>query len=262
MTMTAARLEERCCQLFNVRPEAASDANSVHERRSVRVFRDPGRGMLTLTVELPIEEGEVIGQALDKAIETDGCNGPEFASTPWCAQQADALVEICKGYLTGTRETRTSSADTYEVVVHVDAEALTGGKGRSDLPLESVRRLTCDGSVVTMTDGANGEPLSVGRKQRTVPTAIKRALWARDQGCSFPGCTHTHFVDAHHVRHWSKGRETSLEPDAVVLTASPTGARGRLRDLHGCRGSVVFQACGRPGDSYARVSARRYDRRL
>ncbi len=65
--------------------------------------------------------------------------------------------------------------------------------------------------MVTMTDGANGEPLSVGRKQRTVPTAIKRALWARDQGCSFPGCSNTSYVDAHHVRHWSKGGETSLK---------------------------------------------------
>ena len=194
-----------------MQPEAVSEANSVYQRRSLRVFRDHGRGMTTLTVELPIEEGEVISQALDKAIEANGCDGPEFASTPWCAQQADALVEICKGYLTGTGETRTSSADTYQVVVHVDAEALNGGKGRSDLPLESVRRISCDGTVVTMTDGATGEPLSVGRKQRTVPTAIRRALWARDHGCSFPGCTHIRYVDAHHVRHWSKGGETSLE---------------------------------------------------
>jgi len=55
-----------------------------------------------------------------------------------------------------------------------------------------------------------GEPLSVGRKQRTVPTALKRALWSRDRGCSLPGCTHTRFVDAHHIEHWADGGETSL----------------------------------------------------
>jgi hypothetical protein len=48
-------------------------------------------------------------------------------------------------------------------------------------------------------------------KQRTVPTALKRALWSRDRGCAFPGCQNTRFVDAHHVEHWSAGGETSLE---------------------------------------------------
>ena len=67
--------------------------------------------------------------------------------------------------------------------------------GRSDLPLESVKRVTCDGSIVPMKVDARGNPLDVGRRQRTVPTALKRALWARDKGCSFPGCTHKRFVD-------------------------------------------------------------------
>jgi hypothetical protein len=53
--------------------------------------------------------------------------------------------------------------------------------------------------------------LSVGRKTRVVPQAIKRALWARDKGCRFPGCRHTRYVDAHHIEHWSAGGETSLE---------------------------------------------------
>ena len=128
----------------------------------------------------------VIGQALDKAIEANDHNGPEFESTSWYAQQADALVEICKGHLSGTRKAPTSSADTYQVVIHVDAEALNAGKGRSDLPLESVRRLTCDGSIVTMVDGANGEPLSVGRKQRTVTTPDQASVMGTGPGLLIP----------------------------------------------------------------------------
>ena len=53
----------------------------------------------------------------------------------------------------------------------------------------------------------DGEPLNIGRKTRTVPTAIKRALIARDKSCAFPGCHHTRFVDAHHIEHWSAGGE-------------------------------------------------------
>jgi hypothetical protein len=73
-----------------------------------------------------------------------------------------------------------------------------------------VKRLSCDGSVIPMVDGPDGAPMNVGRKQRTVPAALKRALWARDGGCAFPGCTHRRFVDAHHIRHWADGGETSL----------------------------------------------------
>ena len=95
--------------------------------------------------------------------------------------------------------------------MHVDRSALAEGNGRSGLPIESVKRLCCDGETVTIIENEQGEPLNIGRKTRTVPTAIKRALWARDKGCAFPGCYHKRFVDAHHIQHWSAGGETSLE---------------------------------------------------
>jgi hypothetical protein len=56
--------------------------------------------------------------------------------------------------------------------------------------------------------------LDVGRKTRTVPPSIRRALQARDQTCRFPGCT-ARRCDAHHVEHWSDGGSTSL--DNLVL---------------------------------------------
>jgi len=81
------------------------------------------------------------------------------------------------------------SAAYYQVVVHIDEAALAGSEtGSSQLPVEYVRRVCCDGSVVPTIENNKGEPLNVGRKVRTVTTAIRRALWARDKGCSFPGC--------------------------------------------------------------------------
>ncbi len=62
------------------------------------------------------------------------------------------------------------------------------------------------------------EVLNVGRKQRTVPTAIKRALAARDHACRFPGCHHTQFLDAHHIQHWCEGGETSLDNLVLLCT--------------------------------------------
>ena len=41
-------------------------------------------------------------------------------------------------------------------------------------PIDTVKRLTCDGSVVTIVEDDRGTPLDVGRKQRTVSTPLKR----------------------------------------------------------------------------------------
>ena len=51
----------------------------------------------------------------------------------------------------------------------------------------------------------------MGRKTRTIPTSIKRALLQRDTTCRFPGCCNRVFVEGHHIVHWANGGETSLE---------------------------------------------------
>ena len=51
---------------------------------------------------------------------------------------------------------------------------LRGGAGRSDLPIETVKRLLCDCSYVTVFEDDNGNPLDVGRKQRTLSRAPVR----------------------------------------------------------------------------------------
>ena len=111
LSTTAARVEERCQQLRNAGPGAVDAVNRAHERRSVRVWRDTARGTLTLSVELPIEAGELVCQALDKAVEAEDQQGPEFEGTSWSAQQADALVTMAKSYLSGTREASSAASD-------------------------------------------------------------------------------------------------------------------------------------------------------
>ncbi len=209
---TAAQVEERCRELRNGRPESAGVAQRAWERRALTVFRDAARGVMRVSVEVPIEEGELLSQALDRAVAAgEAPAGVEFEANAWRAQQADALIAIAKRYLDGGEAQSSSAADRYQVVVHVDEAALRGGAGRADLPVDTVKRLSCDGSLVTVTEDEDGTPLDVGRKQRTVSAPLKRALWARDRGCSFPGCDHKHYVDAHHIEHWADGGATSLD---------------------------------------------------
>jgi len=69
-------------------------------------------------------------------------------------------------------------------------------------------------AVVVMRHAADGSVLDVGRKTRTIPPAMRRALAARDSRCGLPGCGARQCV-AHHVRHWADGGETRL--DNLVL---------------------------------------------
>ena len=82
--------------------------------------------------------------------------------------------------------------------------------GDRHLPVsaETAQRIACDAGKVEMRHSA-GRILSVGRKTRTIPPPIRRALEFRDRGCRFPGCSCRH-CDAHHVVHWANGGETKL----------------------------------------------------
>ena len=218
-----ARVEERCRQIRNVLPDSVHHATRAWENRSLTMWRDEARGTLRLTVEVPIEEGEIIARALDCAVAggevatgVDPDAIAESKGTAWCAQQADALVAVAKSYLGGGNGGEgAATADHYQVVVHADATALTGGAGRADLPIDTVKRLLCDCSLVTVVEDDHGKPLDVGRKQRTVSTPLRRALYARDRGCTFPGCHRNRYLDGHHLEHWVNGGETS--PDNMTL---------------------------------------------
>jgi hypothetical protein len=110
-----------------------------------------------------------------------------------------------------------SRAARYQVVLHVDTEGLAADGEGGDRQLEdgtrvsgeTCRRLACDASVVEVTHAPDGSVLDVGRRTRTISPALRRALEVRDRGCRFPGCG-SRFTDAHHVKHWADGGETSL----------------------------------------------------
>ena len=113
-------------------------------------------------------------------------------------------------------------------VADVSAETLRAGASRAALAghatledaeglrvsAETARRMACDAGAVVMRHAADGSVLDVGRKTRTIPPALRRALLARDRQCRFPGCN-ARRCDAHHVRHWADGGPTRL--DNLVL---------------------------------------------
>jgi hypothetical protein len=180
-------------------------------------------GSLILKARLPAVAGALLIKALDAALESlpeheISAEVVEERSISYPARRADALAAVAESFLAEAgSDSSSSSADRYQVVVHVDAETLHAhAPGRCEieqgpsLPAETVRRLACDASLLRVLESEHGEPLDVGRKTRSIPPAIRRALHTRDGGCRFPGCTHQRYVDAHHIEHWADGGATKL----------------------------------------------------
>ena len=198
-------------------------ANGQHEGRYLRTYTDDN-GMLVIRGHLAPEVGAVLVRALEAAQEQLYRKG-EYdvsAETSPGQKRADALALVAESALAGGLEP-SNAGDRYQVVVHVDEKVLADPSqpGQSVLEdgqaisAETSRRLSFDASNVVMVHDPDGNVLDVGRKTRTVPPAIRRALQARDKTCRFPGCG-SKFCHAHHLEHWAKGGETKLPNLALV----------------------------------------------
>jgi hypothetical protein len=192
-------------------------------RQSLWLFTEPD-GSIRIHGRVPAEIGELFRKALQLAEDSLPIPKNVSAETSSAEEErrrhakrpVEALGLLAESFLaTGPKDL--SGADRQQIVIHVDAQTLKHDhEGRCEcehgpsLAAETARRLACDASIVTLIENEQGEPLNVGRKTRTIPPGIRRALRARDQGCRFPGCTFQRYVDGHHIQHWVHGGETRL----------------------------------------------------
>jgi hypothetical protein len=135
-------------------------------------------------------------------------------------REGDALVELARRMMT-VGELPTEGGNRPQVTVTIPLQDLReagaglleagDGIGRGVIPATDARRIACDAGIIPMVLGSQGEPLDVGRKTRVVPPSLRRALAERDGGCAFPNCgIPARWADAHHIRHWADGGDTSL----------------------------------------------------
>jgi len=158
----------------------------------------------TLSPPLRLEPSSVHARAEPHSTNVTVAPPPPESPEERSARRADAFMTIMHGHVRGERPQRTP----VEIIVTVPQGSLRGSAEPSDLATfadgevmaaSTAQRLCCDAGVVIATVNDKGQPLSIGRKTRTIPPAIKRALLVRDQTCRFPGCNHRSFVDGHHV---------------------------------------------------------------
>ena len=228
-----------------------------HQRRRLRIRAAPD-GMVRVEGRLPAELGALLMKVVDAAgdalFQSDTEWSPEEGNWGLTTEtvnpdqrRADALRLVLdramaagfQGVAGDSAESPEAgsskegcgcippspSAERYTVMVHLRQDP-DRAELDPDLPisLRVARRLSCDASVVRIVHGPRSEVLDVGRRTRVVPPAIRRALWARDGGCRFPGCG-ARYVSAHHVLHWADGGRTALDNLVLLCPAHHRGVQ-------------------------------------
>lgn len=172
-------------------------------------------GLWATSATFTPEGGHIVKQAIDGICDPQNLDAGELRSP--AQRRADAIVDICSFWLTHNADAATSGGEKPHVTITMDYEVLAGRAKRlpeidgTAVTPQTVRRITCDAAIIPIVVGSESEPLDVGRKTRTIPAALRRAVEQRDKSCTWQGCdAPPSWCDVHHNHHWADGGETSL----------------------------------------------------
>jgi Domain of unknown function (DUF222) len=85
------------------------------------------------------------------------------------------------------------------------------------LTINDALRLAADGGMLPAILTDAGGVLAYGRSRRLASPGQRRALFARDRGCTFPGCTRTAAQsEIHHTTDWAAGGHTDVDNMAIA----------------------------------------------
>jgi hypothetical protein len=152
---------------------------------------------------------KVLTAAADRMTELD----PDLPSdVSW--RKATALVELCVS----------DDAPPANVTVFVDAKSAFASSGETGVVLDAgpavsrdaLQALLCDSVTEVVARAEDGRYMDYGRRLRTAPPALQRALMDKYLGaCAIDGCDSRNRLQAHHVIPWSEGGAT--DQDNLIL---------------------------------------------
>ena len=186
------------------------------DERSLVLVQHPD-GTVTGGLTLDQHGGETVMTAVEAYAAKSRC----ASDTRTRAQRlADALVQICANALATGDAPRLRTVPAQLLVMideadlvdpHTGPGAGTSGTGAL-VSATRARRIACDSQVSRIVFGPGSAPKDLGRTQRVVSPAQRRALDARDRGCVFAGCEAPNWwCEAHHVLEWIFDGPTDLD---------------------------------------------------
>lgn len=181
-------------QLIELDPRRAEVDEADRRRRRTAAATVDDDGMWHLSAKLAGVDAGIAAQAIDLFRVPDPANTPEGQRRSSGQITADAFVQMCRTALeadtTGTR-----AGSRPHVIITIDYQTLLREQGVADIerigpvPFREVRRLLAEAGVARLLTSPEGVPLEAGRRVRSVPAGLRRAIILRDQGCIARHCT-------------------------------------------------------------------------
>ena len=133
-------------------------------------------------------------------------------------RQHDALNALVRGQL-GDPKLGVHNGLPVTVVVSTTLKELTSGAGQAVtgggtlLPMRDVIRMARHAyHYLAVFDDHRSRPLYLGRSRRIASPDQRVVLYAKDRGCTFPGCDAPGYVsEVHHVDDWASGGLTNID---------------------------------------------------
>jgi Domain of unknown function (DUF222) len=152
----------------------------------------------------------VNGEPTDEATRTD-------TRTP-AQRQHDALNALVRGRL-GDPKLGQHNGLPVTVIVSTTLQELTACTGRAVtgggtlLPMRDVIRMASHAyHYLAVFDEHSNRPLYLGRTRRIASSDQRVVLYAKDRGCTHPGCdVPGYWSEVHHVEEWSAGGATNVD---------------------------------------------------
>ncbi|WP_024795553.1 HNH endonuclease signature motif containing protein [Tomitella biformata] len=180
---------------------------------------DEDTGDLVITGRFTPEDGAVILAALTRAeferLRKD--DGEPDLTGPPPSNVGPAMVVMAQTMAAVVEAPAGAPAAEIGFIVEKGAARVEGGPG---LGKQAASEVQCGGIGRRITKGRGGGPiLGYGRRRRMPSQAQLDVLHLRDGCCQTPGCGHTRFLHAHHVRFWERGGRTDMD-NLILLCGS------------------------------------------
>ncbi|MEY8017116.1 HNH endonuclease signature motif containing protein [Mycobacterium servetii] len=141
-------------------------------------------------------------------------------------RQHDALDALVRGQL-GDPKLGVHKGLPVAVVVSTTLQELTAGAGRAVtgggtvLPMRDLIRMAAHAyHYLAVFDEHSGRPLYLGRTRRIASPDQRVVLYAKDRGCTQPGCdVPGYWSEIHHVHEWAHGGPT--DADKLTFACKP-----------------------------------------
>lgn len=236
--------DERENEIIEGREEAA-------RRSSYFWMADRGDGTCKGGFEIPEAQGAMLKHALDainapqvKPAETaqDAVHDEPRTHGQQMADAFCALIENIDGEglpnTAGTGATMTVNVDLEVLRGKIAAATLSDG---TRISAGQARRMACTLGLLPMVFNGSSVPVDHGRTKRLFTAGQRRALEARDRGCTYPGCDRPpSWTVVHHARErWADGGTTDLADGVLICPA-------HHRYVHAHDIEIVFAADGIP----------------